>query len=156
MSWSDSNYSLYTIGFVKKVQGPFNESSFLEIIPPYAEGLKGLDEFSHVIVVWWAGGDNSTQTNTLTIRPPYMQGRKIGVFASRAPFRPNCIAITTCELLAVNQEEGFVQLRGIDAADGSRILDIKPYIPVCDRVKDVEVAEWIPEEWREWWKLEES
>jgi len=126
---------------------------FVEILAPYRPGLKQLDQFSHVIVLWWADrSDNPTMRGTLQCNPPYAAEHTTGVFACRAEYRPNPIAATTCQILAVDEARGTVRLRDIDAMDGSPVLDLKAYFPVVDRVKDVRIPgylvgwpEWLPE-----------
>jgi len=71
------------------------------------------------------------------------------VFACRGPTRPNPIALTTVEMLGIDHAEGVVEVVNIEAFDGTPVLDLKPYIPVSDRVKDVRVAEWAAD-WPQW------
>ncbi len=126
---------------------------FVEILATYRAGLKQLDRFSHVIVLWWADrSDNPTMRGTLQCNPPYATEHTTGVFACRAEYRPNPIAVTTCEIVAVDEAHGIVRLRNIDALDGSPVLDLKAYFPVVDRVQDAHIPgyltgwpEWLPE-----------
>ena len=76
-------------------------------------------------------------------RPPYAEDKLTGVFACRSEYRPNPIAVTTCKVLDVDEENGVVKIADIDAYDGTRILDLKPYFPVCDRVKDARIPDWV-------------
>ncbi|MBN2240602.1 MAG: tRNA (N6-threonylcarbamoyladenosine(37)-N6)-methyltransferase TrmO [Dehalococcoidales bacterium] len=107
-----------------------------------APGLTGLDSFSHIIIVfemhkstWDSGSD--------LVRHP--QGRDdmpfTGIFAQRAKHRPNPIGITAVRLLSV--EENVLRVQGLDAIDGTPILDIKPYYPKFDRVDTPGVPEWV-------------
>ena len=83
----------------------------LELLEPYRPGLKQLDRFGHVIVFWWADRcDDGESRSRLQCRPPYASDYLTGVFATRAEYRPNPIAMTTCKVLAVDQEAGIVQV----------------------------------------------
>ena len=122
----------------------------LEIAAPYREGLIGLAEFGRVHVLWWAHGiDEPKLRATLACDLPYAKGTRAGVFACRAEYRPNPIDLTSCGVIEVRQEEGIVILDYIDAVDGTPILDIKPYIPVCDRSREIKVPVWF-RSWPEW------
>ncbi len=122
----------------------------LIIDPPFRAGLAQLDQFSHVIVFWWAHQmDTPQQRATLTTALPYAPGVEAGVFACRAEYRPNPIAITTMFMLDVDVENGIVVLPWIDAFDGSPIIDLKPYIPISDRIRDFGVAPWFAN-WPAW------
>jgi tRNA (Thr-GGU) A37 N-methylase len=102
------------------------------------------------MVFWWADAfDNGEDRAMLHIKPPYAPDRSIGVFATRSPFRPNPIAMTTCPLVSVDEEEGLVVISDIDAFDGTPIIDLKAYLPICDRVRDPRVPEWLAD-WPEW------
>ena len=132
-------YQVNPIGTVHSTMMDFS----IEIQEPYRPGLKQLAQFSHVNVFWWAHeNDNAEARQNLQNRPGYAQGATVGVFASRAELRPNPIAVTTCPIIAVDEANGIVRLAWIDAHDGTPVLDLKPYIPLSDRVRDVRVADW--------------
>ena len=115
----------------------------LEIEEPFRPGLLQLDRFSHVLVLWWANQhDNSESRTTLVTELPYAPGVEAGVFACRAEYRPNPIAVTACKILDLDRDVGTIAIADIDAYDGSPVLDLKPYIPVADRLEKVEVPEW--------------
>ena len=118
----------------------------LEIAEPYREGLVGLSEFGKMHVLWWAHGidergDGPTRS-TLVCELPYAKGTKVGVFACRAEYRPNPVDMTICGIMAIREKEGLVVLDYIDAIDGTPVVDLKPYIPVCDRARDSKVPAW--------------
>jgi tRNA (adenine37-N6)-methyltransferase len=139
-------YQVHPIGYVR--HSP--EGFALEILLPYRPALKHLDQFSHVHVLWWADRhDNAGDRSTMQAGLPYAPGVTAGVFACRAEYRPNPIAVTTCLMLDVDVDKGIVIVPWIDAFDGTPVLDLKPYIPVSDRVRDFEVAEWFAE-WPDW------
>ncbi len=104
----------------------------LELIPPYntPDALRGLNEFSHLWIVF-VFHQSISESWKATVRPPRLGGNKrIGVFASRSNFRPNPIGLSVVELLKV--EETSLRLGGGDFLDGTPVLDIKPYIPYAD------------------------
>jgi tRNA-Thr(GGU) m(6)t(6)A37 methyltransferase TsaA len=114
--------------------------SAIEILPPYAAGLTGLGSFSHLIVLFYMHAPTG-ESPTLLRRP---RGRadmpELGVFAQRGRNRPNPVGITTCEILRV--EPTRVVVRGLDAVEGTPVLDLKPYYPIFDR-RDARVPEWV-------------
>ena len=94
------------------------------------EALRGIEGFSHLWLIW-VFDQSVRETWSPTVRPPRLGGnRRVGVFATRSPFRPNPIGLSSVGLEGVRQtEEGPVlRIRGADLADGTPILDIKPYI----------------------------
>jgi tRNA-Thr(GGU) m(6)t(6)A37 methyltransferase TsaA len=146
MTMKSPNYELHPIGYVRRSP----QSVHLEIAEPFRPGLKQLEHFSHVIVVWWADQhDNAEDRSTMQCYPPYAPSKLTGVFACRAEYRPNPIAITTCKVSELDEEQGILGIHSIDAFDGTPILDLKGYFPVCDRVKEARVPEWT-DGWGEW------
>ncbi len=139
-------YHLHPIGHVRRTP----QGIRLEIGKPFRPALKELDQFSHVVVVWWANQfDNEEGRSILQCKPPYAAGHLSGIFATRSPLRPNPIAVTICKLLGVDEETGTVQIANIDAVDGSPVVDLKAYFPVCDRVQEARLPGWL-EGWPEW------
>jgi len=103
-----------------------DEGSYLEILEPYRPALKQLDKFSHLMTFWWADQhDNDMSRSMMRCRPPYAEEHESGVFATRAEYRPNPIAMTTSRILSVDEEKGIVQLTWLDAFDGTPIVDLK-------------------------------
>ena len=99
-----------------------------------ADALRGLDGFSHLWLVW-VFDQAIRETWSPTVRPPRLGGNtRMGVFATRSPFRPNPIALSCVRLAGMEETpEGTVlRIRGADLMDGTPILDIKPYIPYAD------------------------
>ena len=94
----------------------------LKILPEFEQGLTDIDGFSHLIVIWEF---DRSQGFELLGTPP-SDNRKHGVFATRSPYRPNPIALTTVELQRRKGAE--LHVRGVDMLDGTPILDIKPYL----------------------------
>jgi tRNA-Thr(GGU) m(6)t(6)A37 methyltransferase TsaA len=117
--------------------------SEIHLDPQYARGLQGLEGFSHVIVVFFLdraqGFDPAKQ---LLRRPRGMESmHEVGVFAQRTKFRPNPIGVTAVKLLGI--AGNVIKVRGLDALDGTPVLDIKPYLPPFDRVDDVKMPPWV-------------
>lgn len=100
-----------------------------------ADALRGIEGFSHLWLVW-VFDRAARDTWSPTVRPPRLGGNeRMGVFATRSPFRPNPIGLSCVELTAVEWDtpEGAVlHVQGADLVDGTPILDIKPYLPYCD------------------------
>ena len=98
----------------------------IEVFPEYADGLKDLDGFSHIILVYHF---HLSKKPLLMVRP-YMDEELHGVFATRAPSRPNPIGISTLHLLRV--EKNMLHVEDLDIVDGTPVLDIKPFVPEFD------------------------
>ena len=105
--------------------------------PPYRvpEALRGIEGFSHLWLIW-EFSENRGKAWSPTVRPPRLGGnRRLGVFATRSPFRPNPIGLSCVKLEGVDWDtpEGPVlRVAGGDLVDGTPIFDIKPYIPYAD------------------------
>jgi formylmethanofuran dehydrogenase subunit E len=111
-------------------QGRFSDALVtLEILPEFAEGLQDIEQEPHLIVLYWLDRSNRT---TLKAIPPHT-GVEHGVFATRSPDRPNPIGI--CIVDFIRREGNKVLVRGLDALDGTPLLDIKPYSAPLDSVK---------------------
>jgi tRNA-Thr(GGU) m(6)t(6)A37 methyltransferase TsaA len=97
--------------------------------------LRGVEGFSHLWLIW-GFSENEDRGWSPTVRPPRLGGNeRVGVFASRSPFRPNSIGLSCVELAGIDLDdpEGPVLLvRGADLMDGTPILDVKPYLPYAD------------------------
>ncbi len=95
----------------------------LEIFKPYARGLKDIDGFSHLIVLFVF---HQTKQKKLLVQPPFEE-RKRGVFSTRSPHRPNPIGLTVVKLL--HRRNNILTVSGADMLEGTPILDLKPYTP---------------------------
>ncbi len=99
------------------------------------EALRGVEEFSHLWLIWYFS-ESAREEWSPTVRPPRLGGnRRMGVFATRSPFRPNAIGLSSVRLTdcVTTREEGPVLIvSGADLMDGTPILDIKPYLPFTD------------------------
>jgi tRNA-Thr(GGU) m(6)t(6)A37 methyltransferase TsaA len=108
-------------------QGRLSDNEItLEIYPQFAPALKNIDHCSHLIVLYW--GDQANR-EILQSRTPFSE-TPVGVFSSRSPNRPNPIAFCVADL--IRREGDRLIVRGVDALDGSPLLDIKAYAPALD------------------------
>lgn len=121
------------------------EEAKIRIFPEYCDGLKGVEDFSHLIVLYWFHlRDSDEERRTLLVFPRRHRVNVLtGVFACRSPSRPNPIGLCVVEL--VKREGCTLTVRGLDAIKGSPIIDIKPYIPQIDSAQNVRVPEWAGE-----------
>lgn len=128
--------------FVGVVSEADEKEAKIEIFPEYCAGLKGIEEFSHIYVLYWAHLRTSEKDRqTLLVFPRrHSVNYEVGVFACRSPTRPNPIGLCVVELVKVNR--CTVTVRGLDAFQGSPIVDIKPYSPRADSVTDARVPDW--------------
>ncbi len=97
--------------------------------------LRGLEEFSHIWLIW--GFDRADRRGwSPTVRPPRLGGnRRVGVFATRSPYRPNGLGLSCVRLLEIRKEPGrgtVLKVAGADLMNGTPIYDIKPYLPYAD------------------------
>jgi tRNA-Thr(GGU) m(6)t(6)A37 methyltransferase TsaA len=112
----------------------------LELLPPFnrPEAVAELDGYSHLWIQFVFHHAQRQQWQP-TVRPPRLGGnRRVGVFASRAPFRPNPIGLSVVALERIVAEPGRVELHlsGIDMVDGTPVLDVKPYVPYVDSISE--------------------
>lgn len=134
------NTSLVTIGTTF-----LNENGFgVMLYPPYREGIKGLEGFSHIQVIWcFSECERIESGQSLTEHKPYQKAPEaLGTFATRSPRRPNPIGISTAMVTYIDEDNGIIGLAWLDAFDKTPVLDIKPYIPSLDRVEAPEVPNW--------------
>ncbi|MDR3540487.1 MAG: tRNA (N6-threonylcarbamoyladenosine(37)-N6)-methyltransferase TrmO [Desulfosporosinus sp.] len=137
-----------TIGVVKSpVTEGIDENwgsvvSEIYLNPSLVTGLTGIDQFDHIIVVFYMDRSSFDPKGDLIRRP---QGRsdmpEVGIFAQRAKHRPNPIGITAVELIKIIGN--VLTVKGLDAIDGTPILDLKPYYPEYDRILEPTVPEWV-------------
>jgi tRNA-Thr(GGU) m(6)t(6)A37 methyltransferase TsaA len=112
----------------------------------WKEGLEGIQEFSHIVVIFWLDRPKE-QEIPLKVHPEAKEEMPlVGLFATRTPLRPNPIGITTVELLRV--EGNQLTVRGLDAFDGTPVLDIKPYLVRGDLKPGASVPGWLHRLWQ--------
>jgi len=124
-------YSEHTIAEETPIQPAYAKGcrGRAEIFPEYEEGLRDLDGFSHIYLIYHF----HLSTTAKLIVKPFLQDVERGVFATRAPTRPNAIGLSIVEL--VSREGNILYLDGVDILDGTPLLDIKPYVARFDCVE---------------------
>jgi tRNA-Thr(GGU) m(6)t(6)A37 methyltransferase TsaA len=130
---------LKAIGYTSNRQG-FS----LHLDEAHRSALKGLEGFQYVQVLFWADGlDNPEYRKETVLAKPYKIGpQELGIFVTRSPLRPNPILLSAAQVLDLDVEAGVVKLAYLDAEEGSPILDIKPYLPATERIRDAAVPQW--------------
>jgi tRNA-Thr(GGU) m(6)t(6)A37 methyltransferase TsaA len=108
----------------------------------YRAGLRGLESFSHALIVTYLHEARFEAARHLVRRPRGLaEMPAVGIFAQRAKDRPNPLGVTAVRIVRVL--DGALVVRGLDAIDGTPVLDIKPYYPVFDRVDGATVPSWV-------------
>ena len=100
--------------------------SRIEVLKEFEEGLQDIEGFSHIVVIYWF---HKSQGYHLLVKTPW-DDVPHGLFTTRSPHRPCPLALTVVELVA--REKNILKVKGLDALDGSPLLDIKPYVPAVD------------------------
>ena len=140
--------SLKAIGIVRnEIKQPLRHGwreivSEIVVNSNLTEALDNLDEFSHIIVLYWMHQLPAGKPLTLKVHP---MGKSelplVGRFATRSPSRPNPVGQATVKLL--ERRGNILKVKGLDAIDGTPVIDIKPYIPGYDSVTDAKAPPWI-------------
>jgi tRNA-Thr(GGU) m(6)t(6)A37 methyltransferase TsaA len=140
--------NLTPIGFVRNsIKEPGIEdwrtvTSEIIIKEDLKEALSRIDEFSHIIVIYWMHKLPPSQRSIIKVHPKANQNLPlVGVFASRSPARPNPIGVTTVKLL--ERRDNVLKVTGLDAINGTPVLDIKPYIPGDDSSTKAKTPGWL-------------
>lgn len=139
------------IGYIKT---PFNDKfgvprqscmvddvvSYIEMLPKYSDvnAFRGLDSFSHIWVIW-GFSERKKSIWSPTVRPPRLGGNKrMGVFSTRSPVRPNPLGLSSLKLLNIENKSSrtILKVAGADMVNGTPVFDIKPYIPFTDSHPD--------------------
>ncbi len=133
-------YQVKKIGEIRSA----GDEMWLELESEYRPALEGLDGFGYIQVLWWFSGcDNKADRSHLQEQSPYKGAPAVlGTFATRSPMRPNPVALSCAGVTYIDQDWGVIGLTYIDAEDRSPVLDIKPYTPSLDRVKNPAVPGW--------------
>jgi tRNA-Thr(GGU) m(6)t(6)A37 methyltransferase TsaA len=116
-----------------------DEITEIEVEEEYKDGLNCIDDYSHLIIVFWM---DKVRSCNIIHRP---QGNpdvpEVGIFSCRCPPRPNHIAMTTVRL--VGHEGNRIKVKGLDIIDGTPIIDIKPFWPQYDNVEEWIIPDWV-------------
>lgn len=126
-----------------------NKSTISKLIlrEELTEALQGIEDFSHLFIIFWMNEISSRERKTMKVHPRGRMDMPLtGIFATRTQLRPNPIGLTLVELLHV--KDHVLTVRGLDAFDGTPVLDIKPFDP-WDTATEVRVPEW-------WKRLEQE
>ncbi len=131
-------FTVYPIGQIRKQDG----RTTIILDRKYQPGLLGLDGFSHVYVLYWFDrNDTPRKRSVLQVHPRGNKKNPLsGVFATRAPVRPNLIALSLCKVISVR--ENVIEIDKIDAFANTPVLDLKPYIPSIDTA-NASLPEWL-------------
>ncbi|MGC9009131.1 MAG: tRNA (N6-threonylcarbamoyladenosine(37)-N6)-methyltransferase TrmO [Sulfolobales archaeon] len=121
---------------------------YIEILEEYRDGLRGIEEFSHIIVIAYLHKVTDHQRKTLVVKPrrairlgfSLEELPEIGVFASDSPHRPNPIALTIVELIKI--DKNILYVKNLDLFDGTPVLDIKPYTP-SRIISNIRIPNWV-------------
>ena len=134
----EKSFPVHPVGMVKKS----GERTEIVLDKKYQDGLLGLDQWSHIQVLWWFDRNDTPQKRAILRVHPRgdVSNPLTGVFACRAPVRPNLIALSLCKIVAV--KDNVIEVNEIDALDGTPVLDIKPYAPGIDSASGVRVPDW--------------
>ena len=132
------------VGFVEKVDG----RSCIRVLEEYKDCLKNIEHFSHLIVLYWMNLVPDRLRKAVKLKPIHTEAPVLGVFATRFPARPNPLGLTTVRL--IRRSGGVLMVEGLDAEDGTPVLDLKPYIPVYDKPRGkVKLPPWVRRHLRE-------
>jgi tRNA-Thr(GGU) m(6)t(6)A37 methyltransferase TsaA len=134
-----ASFYLKPVGIIRKR----DPKVWIEIFDEFTDALLGLDGFSHIYVLYWFHqNDSAEKRQTLQVHPRKDSANPLtGVFATHSPQRPNLIALTLCRLESIMGNK--VQIKEIDAHDGSPVIDIKCYIPESLPDSEVQVPGWV-------------
>ena len=135
---ANKSFTLHPIGQVQNKNGRI----VIVLDKKYREGLLGLEKWSHLQVIWWFDKNDTPQKRAiLQVHPRGDKDNPLtGVFACRAPVRPNLIALSLCKIISV--KDNLIEVDKIDAFEGTPVIDLKPYAPGLDSASDVKVPKW--------------
>jgi len=122
------------VGVPKDSTDGMDYQGTIEIFSEYRDGLKDLDGFSYILVLFYF---HKSEYSHLIVNS-YLDDHLRGVFATRSPHRPNFIGLSVVELLEI--DGGILHIKGIDMIEGTPILDIKPYIPEFDSNEGIRIG----------------
>jgi len=114
------------------------DTSQIHLLPGYAKALGGLQGYSHIIVLFWVHKAKEWKMPKEHHKPPYVK-----LFATRMPVRPNPVGMSVVELQDFSTDTGRITVKGLDALDGTPVIDIKPYIPNFDSCSNAYVPGWV-------------
>lgn len=135
-------YSDYSTKFgIPRQSGLISTVAKIVFVPEFRseDAIRGLEGYSHIWLIW-EFSENKDKKANLTVRPPRLGGNiRMGVFATRSPFRPNSLGLSSVEIekIEIDKKDGpVIFVKGADILDGTPIFDIKPYLPYTDSHPD--------------------
>ena len=132
---------------VLKREGWESVNSEIIIKKRYQQALDGIEDYSHLLVLFWLARVPASRRQMMKVHPKSRNDLPlVGVFATRTQYRPNPIGLTLVRLLS--RENNILRVRGLDAIDGTAILDVKPISPVHEFPKRIRVPRWYRQLWR--------
>ena len=142
----NKSFEVNSIGYVKYV----DEKIIIELNKKYIPGLRKIEGFSHLQIIWWAHLTDQSQHREQLIAENLFKKApaKIGIFSTRSPARPNPVMVSTIKVIGTDTEKGIIYTPFIDAEPNTPVLDIKPYFPM-ERAKDCAVPQWF-DHWPKW------
>jgi len=132
------NFQIFPVGVIRKK----NDTVLIEIDEKYNDALLGIEQFSHInVLFWFHENDTPDKRNVLQVNPCRNKKNPLtGVFATHSPLRPNPIALSLCKILSIDGTT--IEIDKIDAFDGSPVIDIKCFFPTKLSIPDVRVPDW--------------
>jgi tRNA-Thr(GGU) m(6)t(6)A37 methyltransferase TsaA len=142
----ESALTLRPIGQVVRGDRGEEGEAEIEIDPAWADALDGIEGFSHIWVVWWLDRSDGPPDG-LRVHPERREEMPlVGIFATRSPQRPNPVAITAVRLL--ERRGAQLRVQGLDACQGTPVLDLKPYLRRGDQIHGATAPDWLERLWR--------
>jgi len=122
--------------------------SYVILDPRLEEALDGIEDYSHLLVLFWLNRVQKGRRNLKKIHPRSRGDLPlVGIFATRTQYRPNPIGLTLVELIW--RKKNILRVRGLDAVNGTPVIDIKPISPVQEFLKEPKVPKWYDQLWRD-------
>jgi len=136
----NQQFLIKPVGYVNSENYQFS----LQILPAYRPALTELEGFSHIQALFWFHHFDSKEYRQimLTDKPYKNAPDQVGIFATRSPIRPNPLALSVIPIISIEKGKGIIEIAYTDAEDQTPLIDIKPYHPATDRVKEVSVPTW--------------
>ncbi len=145
----EEQYIIRPVGSIESGNG----GSRILIRQPFRKGLAGLEGFTHLQIIWWGSlFDSPEAREIMQTEKPYTKGPDVcGIFSTRSPVRPNPVLLSTVQMLHLDPEAGSIDIAWIDAEPGSPVVDIKPYHPSSDRIREARTPQWCSH-WPQWYE----
>ena len=138
---TQQTFTIVPIGYIEKES---NEMTYIIVYEAFKEALLNIEFFLHLIILWWiTGRDNVADRAVLQVWPKDRPTAPLsGVFTCRAPSRPNPIGLSIVALQSYEKPANRLVIDRIDAFHGTPVIDIKPYFPSSDTIRNVTLPDW--------------